>query len=85
MQVRKALGITPFSSSVGIAVALPVLAFAVPQLVSSVVFGPTVGAFAAAFGIGVVLYAAGLWAARDRLALASLQALLPRRFVEAKG
>lgn len=85
VQVRKALGITPFSSSVGIAVALPVLAFAVPQLVSSVVFGPTVGAFAAAFGIGVVLYAAGLWAARDRLALASLQALLPRRFVEAKG
>ena len=37
VQVRKALGITPFSSSVGIAVALPVLAFAVPQLVSSVV------------------------------------------------
>jgi len=81
-QVRSALNISPFSPGVLVAVILPLVAFALPQSVAVTVTDQSLTSFGVATAAGFLLYASGLWFARNLLSLSSLKALLPRRLTE---
>ncbi|HUZ55979.1 MAG TPA: polysaccharide biosynthesis C-terminal domain-containing protein [Streptosporangiaceae bacterium] len=76
IELRWVLGLAPFGSGYGLAVAVSVGCFGVPGIVARVLLGETLPALAVTLAIGIAAYAMTLYTARMPLQLSGMAAVL---------